>query len=168
MRTYPWHKWRHATSWGGKGVTHFCDSSSKGLGKTVILMWQIWNGVRFEWHHLQMVLKLIHTSGAIRKSMRNFWQANPKEVFLSAGLGEGPLLVEQGLYVGVKGLMPLGVPMGDGMEYPPLPHPVSFSSMVLTSLYRSNMLNFRASWRSPAKVVSQWVVPCHWYRFLPT
>ena len=36
------------------------------------------------------------TSGAIRNNIRNFWQATPKDVFLSIGLGDGPPVDDAG------------------------------------------------------------------------
>lgn len=66
-----------------------------------------------------MTIWILLTSGAMRNNIRNFWHANPNDVLRSAGLGEGPLLEEHGLYVGVNGLIPLGVPpppMGGDME----------------------------------------------------
>jgi len=43
-----------------------------------------------------MIRFQVQTSGAIKNSMRNFWHATPRDVCLSAGLGDGPLPVEQG------------------------------------------------------------------------
>ena len=54
---------------------------------------------------------IILTSGAIRNNIRNFWQATPKEVFLSIGLGDGPPELDVGEREGENGLIPfIGVP----------------------------------------------------------
>ena len=59
--------------------------------------------------------------------MRNFWQATPREVFRSTGLGLGPELVEDGVagVRGVNGLLQsnpplplLGVNNGEAMDEP--------------------------------------------------
>ena len=56
----------------------------------------------------------IHTSGAIRNNIRNFWQATPKEVLRSIGLGLGPPELEVGDKDGENGEIPLGVPQPFG------------------------------------------------------
>ncbi len=96
--------------------------------------------------------------------MRNFWQATPREVCLSAGLGDGPLPADDGDGVAwgrEKGLNPLGVPPGwGGANAKRLAR--SFSSVALTSWNRSASLRFRASSRRPTRVARRKVVPCHW------
>ena len=58
-----------------------------------------------------MILNFDLTSGAMRNNIRNFWQATPREVFRSTGLGDGPPVLEVGDRDGVNGLMPfIGVP----------------------------------------------------------